>query len=105
MNSFDLASYRQRWSFNSNCNIVYDLYDQVFVSFHIALFKFECCKKSIFLQTMFILDYVRYAYDGCQSREGNALSENFLRNCCVKVHFKIFNFKLVSDLKMYCLVD
>ena len=48
MNSFDLASYQHRWSFNSNCNIVYDLYDQVFVSFQIALFKFECCKKSIF---------------------------------------------------------
>ena len=99
MNSFDLASYRQRWSFNTiNCNIVYDLYDQVFVSFQIALFKFECCKKSIFLQTMFILDYVRYAYDGCQSREGNVLSENFLRNCCVTVHFKIFN---LFNLKLF----
>ena len=55
-------------------------------------------KKVFFLQTMFILDYVRYAYDGCQSREGNVLSENFLRNCCVKVHFKIFN---LFNLKLF----
>ena len=56
MNSFDLASYRQRWSFNSNCNIVYDLYDQVFVSFQIALFKFECWKKVLFYkQCLFLI--------------------------------------------------
>ena len=70
--------------------------------FKLLYLNLNVVKKSIFLQTMFILDYVRYAYDGCQSREGNVLSENFLRNCCVKVHFKIFylfNLKLFGRLK------
>ena len=98
MNSFDLASYRQRWSFNSNCNIVYDCMIKFLFHFKLLYLNLNVAKKVFFLQTMFILDYVRYAYDGCQSREGNVLSENFLRNCCVKVHFKIFN---LFDLKLF----
>ena len=66
--------------------------------FKLLYLNLNVVKKVFFLQTMFILDYVRYAYDGCQSREGNVLSENFLRNCCVKVHFKIFN---LFDLKLF----
>ena len=56
MNSFDLASYRQRWSFNSNCNIVYDCMIKFLFHFKLLYLNLNVVKKVFFYkQCLFLI--------------------------------------------------